>query len=152
MSDSKHWPKDFHRVIGIDPDVDKNGVAFIEGEIDAISVMDFWQLYEFLKDYKKSQLVYLEAGWLNRGNWHLHQRMTLSVAAEVGRRTGLNHATGQMIESMCIYLKIPYKLIRPTKTKLHAKVFFKLTGHKVRVSDQEMIDAMMLIHGLTTKK
>lgn len=152
MSESKKWPKDFHRVIGIDPDVDKNGVALIEGETNAIALLTFWELYEFLKNYKKSSLIYIEAGWLNKGNWHLHRKMSLSVAAEVGRRTGLNHATGIMIEQMCIYLKLPYKLIRPTKSKTAPALFEKLTGHKVKKKDQEMIDAMMLIHGLTTKK
>ena len=150
--ESKKYPKDFHRVIGIDPDVDESGVALIEGETSAIAVMHFWDLYEFLKGYKKSQLVYIEAGWLNKGNWHLHRKMSLSVAAEVGRRTGLNHAVGQMIESMCVYLKVPYKLIRPSKSKIGPNVFKKLTGFSVRKKDQEKIDAMMLIHGLTTKK
>lgn len=152
MNNTKFYPKDVHRIVGIDPDVDKNGVALIEGETSAISTMTFWELYEFLKDYKKSQLIYIEAGWLNKGNWHLHRKMSLAVAAEVGRRTGLNHSVGILIEQMCIYLKLPYKLIRPRTTKIKPNFFLKLTGFKVFKKDQEKIDAMMLIHGLTTKK
>lgn len=152
MNTTKLYPKDVHRIVGIDPDVDKNGVAMIEGETTALSVMTFWELYEFLKAYKKSTIIYIEAGWLNKGNWHLHRKMSLPVAAETGRRTGLNHSVGIMIEQMCIYLKLPYKLIRPSTSKLGPTIFNKMTGYNVRKKDQEMIDAMMLIHGLTTKK
>jgi hypothetical protein len=112
--------------------------------------MTFWELYDFLKTDSETTTVYIEAGWLNKGNWHLNRKMSLSIAAETGRRTGLNHAVGKLIEEMCIYLEIKYKLVRPSETKRNAIYFGKITGIKYR-TNQEQRDAMMLIWGLKIK-
>lgn len=146
------YPKDFHRVIGIDPDIDKNGYAFIEGDVHGITTMTFWELFDNLKAYKKSQLVYIEAGWLNRKIYQTHFKQSATVRERIAKDVGRNHATGQLIESMCQYLKVPYKLIRPVSAKKTHTYFNKLTGYNVKKSNQEVIDAMMLIWGLTTKK
>jgi len=147
---NKYIAPNFHRVIGIDPDLDKNGFAFIEGETRAVTRLKFWRLFDELKAYKKSQLVYLEAGWLNKGNHHPNHRLGKAGIFEQGRRVGLNHGVGMMIEGMLKYLEIPYVLVRPTKSKMKQPFFGKLTG--LTTKNAEEIDAYMLIHGLITKK
>lgn len=137
-------------LIGIDPDIDKNGVAILSENLKIVHNMTFWELYDFLKTDNETTTVYIEAGWLNKGNWHLNRKMSLSIAAETGRRTGLNHAVGKLIEEMCIYLEIKYKLVRPSETKRNAIYFGKITGIKYR-TNQEQRDAMMLIWGLKIK-
>ena len=109
---NKYIAPNFHRVIGIDPDIDKNGFAFIEGETKAISTLTFWQLYDQLRYYKKSQLVYLEAGWLNKSIWHAHPKERIAVGKEIARRVGLNHGTGMIIEQMLIH----YLFLRIVRT------------------------------------
>ena len=147
---SKLYAPHFHRVIGIDPDLKFNGFAFIEGETRAMAVLSFWDLYDTLRAYKKSQLVYLEAGWLNKSIWSDHPKQSISVRKRIAKNVGENHATGKIIEEMLIYLEIPYVLIQPRKSKTSPGFFKKLTGFTC--SNQEKIDAMMLIHGLITKK
>lgn len=142
----------FHRVIGIDPDLKKSGFAFIEDQTRAIAVLDFWQVYDELRSYKKSQLVYLEAGWLNKSIWQDNPKQSISVRKRIAKNVGENHAVGKIIEEMLIYLKIPYVLIQPKRSKVDPKMFKKMTGFEVLKKDQEKIDAFMLIHGLITKK
>lgn len=67
--------------IGIDPDVDRNGVAFldIESRMLDIQCLPFPQTLEYLqqaRDYAAENhtpyKVIIEAGWMNKGNWHLN--------------------------------------------------------------------------------
>ena len=61
-------------------------------------------------------LVVLEGGWLVRSNWHLGGGyMTMQKAAELGRRTGMNHQTGILIEEMCNHLDIPCTVAKPMR-------------------------------------
>ena len=110
----------FETYIGIDPDQDKSGVAMISGETFALSNMTFWELFDFLKAQKKSTLIVIEAGWLNSGTWHGHHRMSRAALVETGRRIGLSHATGRLIEEMVKYIGHPYRLVRPTASKKNA--------------------------------
>lgn len=142
----------FHRVVGIDPDIDLNGFAFIEDNVNATARLSFWDLYDHLKNYKKSQLVYLEAGWLNKSIWQDHPKQSISVRKKIAKNVGENHGVGKMIEQMLIYLKIPYVLIQPKRSKTTPQQFKKLTGFEFKKSQQEEIDAFMLIIGLKTKK
>ena len=139
-------------IIGIDPDVDKNGVAEIDGEVMQVSAMKFAPLIYYLNDKKSvgDIIVLIEAGWLNQSNWHLYSRMTIQKAAQIGNATGRNHEVGRKIAEMCEYNKIPYKLIKPLKKvwkgrdgKITAEEFEKFTGLKGR-TNQEMRDAGLI--------
>ena len=82
-------------IIGIDPDVDKSGLALLNVSRKTITIADFE--FPFLLDYIKecgritkeegtSLVVVVEAGWLVKSNWHLHPKHTRQVAAEIGNR------------------------------------------------------------------
>lgn len=142
------------QVIGIDPDVEKNGVATVDKQTNEmqISTLAFPQLIEYLKDKNKdcTILVLIEAGWLNHSNWHLSPKITIQKAAQIGNATGRNHETGRKIAEMCEYYKIPYKLIKPLKKiwrgtdgKISAAEFSRITGCKAR-TNQEMRDAGLI--------
>ena len=70
-------------VIGIDPDVEKNGVAFLDCSTKRLEVtsLTFPDLLDFLRSSKrqaevlqKNLRVIIEAGWLNKAHWHLNRR------------------------------------------------------------------------------
>lgn len=112
-------------VIGIDPDVEKNGVATLC--IDNRRTMDitthtFPELLEYLnvtrnrcRVEQKAVMVVIEAGWLNKSNWHLNGKDTKAVAAAKGNNAGRNHEVGRKIAEMCEYWDIPYTLMKPLR-------------------------------------
>ena len=60
-------------LIGIDPDVDKSGVAIIDGNNVTLDNLTFFKLFDYLKFYKEKErkpTVYVECGFLNKSNWH----------------------------------------------------------------------------------
>ena len=143
-------------LIGIDPDVDKSGVSMTgSGELRLFN-LDFFNLFDHLKYVKELAdnsytivvpiKVYIEAGWLNKTNWHTSSKMNTATVAQIGARTGANHETGRKIAEMCEYLKIDYELVRPTQSKVDAVYFKQLTKYQGR-TNQEQRDAAMLIWG-----
>lgn len=113
--------------IGIDPDVEKSGVA----ELDAYShtfkklkAMTFPELLDYLAanhfDCASSivtprYLVVIEAGWLNKAHWHLTPRDTRAIAAAKGNAAGRNHEVGRKIAECCEAWGYPYKLVKPLR-------------------------------------
>lgn len=142
MSSSKLW-------IGIDPDVDKSGVAFWSNGQLRLYNMKFFELMDAMADVQGTSIdifVRLEAGWLNeKSNWH-NEKSGVRVAAKIGKNTGANHQAGKLIEEMLQYLNIPYELVRPTQNKVKADYFMKLTKYLKR-TNQEQRDAAMLVFG-----
>lgn len=137
--------------IGIDPDCNKSGCASKQKTTGLIlNNLKFFDLFEQLKEVRElytdvsKVMVYIEAGWLNRSNWHKVQNGSAAINSQIGQRTGANHETGKKIVEMCEYLGLPYKLVKPTRKKVDAKLFQKLTGYIGR-TNQEQRDAAMLI-------
>lgn len=142
-----------HILIGIDPDVDKSGVALKINEHIELFNLSFFDLFEFLsekservKTTKENILVVVEAGWLNKSNWHKNKNGSAAINAEIGKRTGSNHETGKKIVEMIEFLKLPCRTIKPRKSKVNSKFFKSITG--INRSNQEQRDAYMLIHGI----
>jgi hypothetical protein len=143
-------------LIGIDPDTKASGVAIYNSkskDLIYLRNLSFFDLYEKLKYEKESSelsnrlhdlKVILEAGWLNKGNWHT-SGSSKTASTAIGNKTGANHETGRKIEEMLIYLGIPYELRKPTNAKVDSKYFKKLTG--IEKSNQDQRDAGMLIWG-----
>lgn len=135
-------------LIGIDPDVTASGFAKKEGKQITLKNLSFFELFDELSFYKEREIkptVYVECGFLNKGNWHKTNGSN-SVNAQIGQRTGANHETAKKIVEMCIYLNIPYVEVKPTRSKVDAKFFQQITGIKTR-TNQETRDSYMLIYG-----
>ena len=145
-------------IVGIDPDIKKNGVAILTTamrELETLS-LTFYELTEFLyvtkaNNYDRglSWLVVIEAGWLNKSNWHIRGG-SLAKAAAIGRSTGMNHQTGILIAEMCEGLGIPYKLQKPyqkcwkgTDGKITHDELKSFTGIERRTNQEER-DAVLL--------
>lgn len=136
-------------LIGIDPDVERSGVAFLKDNKLKLQNLTFFELFEMLKAYRYEvikPIVYVECGYLNKSNWHKKAGKSAAINAKIGERTGANFETAKKIIEMCIYLGLPNFQIKPTSSKINNGFFQKLTGLKIR-TNQEVRDAYMLIHG-----
>ena len=91
-------------------------------------------------------VVVIEAGWLNKSNWHMVSKGSSNINAQIGQRTGANHEVGKKIAEMCEYLDLPYELVKPTKRKVTHEYFKALTNIIGR-TNQEQRDAAMLVIG-----
>lgn len=139
--------------IGIDPDVDKSGVAAKKNRnnID-LKALTFFQLFDYFQANREDiSLVRIEASWLIKGNWHKKAQGSAAINAAIGNSAGANHETGRKIVEMCEYLSIPYELVRPlrkcwkgTDGKITHKELLQFTALPSR-TNQEMRDACLLI-------
>lgn len=122
--EKKSWPRPI--VVGIDPDCDQSGVAIVDPETGEIKAkkLRFSEIVLLLQTMKKEAAVrdgrlfkvVIEAGWLNKGNWHVSRNKYMSVnkAAEIGRGVGRNHQTGMLLEEVSKHLlQLPTQLQRP---------------------------------------
>ena len=102
-------------IIGVDPDVDKNGTAIWDREKENLELksLTFFQLFDYLKAEKENiKIVKVEAGWQNKIS-NFHKAKSKGISDSISRRVGENHATGKKIVEMCEYLEIPHKLVKP---------------------------------------
>ena len=132
-----------NKVVGIDPDLKLNGVAYFEnGKLEWTRKMSFFELCDFLKS-QSDCLVLIEAGWLiKKRNWHL-ESWAVEKRERVAYNVGMNHAIGLLLAEFCKKENIPYELVKPVYTKLNRRVFEKLVG--IDVKSQEERDAVMLV-------
>lgn len=121
--------------IGIDPDVQKNGVAILNKATKQIDIKElpFFELFEYLV-WKAKRMnpantkltVVVEGGWLNKSNWHLqaatrYVRQPLNRAAAIGYNTGENHRTGKLIVEMCKFIGVKCQVVQPLQKCWHGK-------------------------------
>ncbi|CAA0288949.1 hypothetical protein [Acinetobacter baumannii] len=145
--------KEAQIIIGIDPDLDKSGVAVLKDgllRLDNMRFYDLTQYFEVNKDQIKK--VVIEAGWLNKKS-NLHGRIGQSKRAgeRIAKNVGENHATGKLLAEMAESLGLTVVLVKPTKSKKNSEEFNRITGWKGR-TNQEQRDAGMLIWGVSGKK
>ena len=140
--------------IGIDPDVDKSGVALWSPSRQELLVntKKFFDLFDFLLETKRNMsecakiVVVVEAGWLNKkSNYHGSAYQTKAAGERISKNVGSNHETGRKIVEMCEYLGIESQLVVPTHAKFTKDYFKSITG--IEKANQEMIDAGMLVFG-----
>jgi hypothetical protein len=136
--------------VGIDPDVNKSGVAMwceVAGDYTHLEEMTFFKLFELLCFHcNKIQQVVIEAGWLNKKhNWHGRKG---AAAERISNNVGRNHETGRKLVEMCDYLGLEYVLVRPKRSKFKAETFRNITGYDIK--NQDIIDAAMLVYQINT--
>lgn len=118
--------------IGIDPDVSKSGVATFNSETKELhlSTMEFFELFRYLHDLKPDMVV-IDAGWLNKSNWHTKSYHSVAVNSKIAERTGANHEIGRKIGEMADFLMVPYQLHQPTNSKLNSGAFLAILRGRV---------------------
>ena len=146
-------------IIAIDPDIDRSGVAELDKITKQIKLFSFSfpDLMDYLIASKRAceiknihLKVVVEAGWLNKGNWHITPKDTKFSAAEKGRQAGRNHETGRKIVEMCKHYQIQTEEVKPLRKfwegkdkKITSEEFNSLTGFAGR-SSQDMRDAGLI--------
>ena len=151
--------KKYDVVIGIDPDVDKSGVAYVEPEsriLEAMSLtfadlLDYLQeLRDILTERGQTFVVVVEAGWLNKAHWHVGRGGSAARSAAIGNHTGRNHEVGRKIVEMCRHYGIEV-VEQPPLRKMwkgrDGKIMHKELQHFTGImgkTNQETRDAALL--------
>lgn len=146
-------------IIAIDPDVEKNGVAYLncENKNLEISTLSFPELLDYLRyvqrraeTTQKHLVVVVEAGYMNNGNWHLNPKDTKAAAAAKGNHAGRNHETARKIVEMCKHWQMEVKEVKPLEKcwkgkdrKITHEELARFTGVMGR-TNQEGRDAALL--------
>ena len=149
-------------IIAIDPDVEKNGVAYLncENKNLEISTLSFPELLDYLRyvqrcaeTTQKHLVVVVEAGYMNKGNWHLNPKDTKAAAAAKGNHAGRNHETARKIVEMCKHWQMEVKEVKPLEKcwkgkdrKITHEELARFTGVMGR-TNQEGRDAALLAWG-----
>ena len=107
-------------IIGIDPDADKSGIAVLDTATRTfvrIAALPFAELLNYAivlhNKSDKPLKVYVEAGWLNTGNWHLSRTDSRQKCAALGVSVGRNQETGRKLIEMLSYYGVPVEPVRP---------------------------------------
>lgn len=152
-------------VIGIDPDVDRSGIAVLElpsRNIQA-TALPFADVLDCLRSQQRRceitgscLMVVVEAGWLNKGNWHVCRNDSRQMASAKGVGIGRNQEVGILILELCHHWQIPCVGLRPLPLrigranlwsgkdgKITAEELRQVTGLTAR-TNQEARDAALL--------
>ena len=128
-------------IIAIDPDVERSGVAVLHTHTRHIrlSTSPFPDLVEYLQGIRESDqitgtntLVVVEAGWLNKPNWHLTAKDSPRIAAAKGNAAGRNHETGRKIVEMARHYGLAVKEAKPLRKCWRGKDGKITHGHPAR--------------------
>jgi hypothetical protein len=131
--------------IGIDPDIEKSGVAVYDTEDNSLELrtLPFWELIEELESYLIPIHVVVEAGHLiKKSNWHSNKHQSKNVGERIAKNVGTNHAVGILLEQYLKKHDISHELTLP-KGKVKAEYFKAIWGNVK--SNQETRDAAMLL-------
>lgn len=136
-------------IIGIDPDLEKSGVAVRWADALSLKNLTFVELKDLLElEQPVIKKVVVEAGWLNeKANYHNRPNQTKAAGERIAKNVGENHATGKLIVQLIESMGIPVQQLKPTRSKLNAKDFNRITGWS-KQSNQEQRDAAMLVWGM----
>lgn len=153
MNDTKRY------IIGIDPDVERNGYALIDLETRKVTVdtIELPQLIDTISRQRtiadmegKHLTVYVEAGWLIQSNWHLTFRDSKQRAAAKGKAVGRNHQRGMDICELLKFNGISVVQVPPLR-KIWGGKDYKITHDElvevvgpVKHTNQEGRDAALL--------
>ena len=133
-------------IIGIDPDVNKSGVAVIGKDRRVMAVsLSFPALLEFLKDMAKegNVVVVVEASWKISTNWHTGRGDSIRTAARKGKDAGRCHEVGRKIVECAQFYGLE------VVERLPLKKIWK--GKDGKITDEE-IKAFMPIQGRTNQE
>lgn len=142
-------------VIGIDPDVDKSGVAVLDTETRALRMESatFGQLVSMLQSWSSlDAVIVVEAGWANaKATWHALPKDSKAVAAKKGLVVGRNQQIGHDIVELCkvygleVVEQPPFAKCwsGPDRKITHEELAY-FTRIKDRTSNQEKRDAALL--------
>lgn len=114
----------YDKIIAIDPDTQRSGVCLLDVKTKRVEVcaLSFPKLLDYLMSKKaectksgESLCVVVEAGWINKSNWHVTRRDNLQSASAKGNATGRNHETGRKIVECAKHYKMNVIEVQPLR-------------------------------------
>jgi hypothetical protein len=149
-----------HYFIGIDPDVDKNGVAIVEKETKRLecAALTFADTLDYLQwvatrsaEAGAAVKVFVEAGWMNHSNWHLKKWDNRGQVVAKGVSQGRNEQVSRLLGEMCQHYGLSWQHILPFKKcwsgrdrKITHDELCAVTGLVYGRTNQEMRDAALI--------
>ena len=108
-------------IVGIDPDVDGSGVGVVDLVEKRVKkdILRLPELVDYLRTIPEVK-VYVEAGWMNRSNFHLKNKGQYH-ASKIGADVGRNHEVSYIIGEFCEFYNIPYQFIKPLPKRWKGK-------------------------------
>ena len=139
------------QIIGIDPDLAKNGVALVEqGQLKTMSAKPFVELMAYI-DANPDALFAVEDVEYNKPvfNRYLNKPQNLKVAQNVGMVKGVARHIFEYLEYRdCLYVRVPPLKGRLKTAKDDAKYFNRLTGWQGRSSADKRDAALIALYGV----
>jgi len=149
----------YQYVIGIDPDTEKSGVAFLEVatrklKVSSLALPQLIDYLEFVKSKNETDnkkiIVVVEASWTTTHNHHLAGKQTLASASKTGYNVGRNHQQGIVIVEMA--KKLGFEVVeQPPLRKCWKGVNGKITHKELAYftgitgkSNQEERDSILI--------
>lgn len=105
---------EINKIIAIDPDVDMSGYCIL----DFVNMSyeygrkSFGEMLDLYHEIGKSSKIIVEAGYLNKSNWHVKKSNPI-VSAQIGNRTGRNHEVARKLIEMARYYNLDVEEIKP---------------------------------------
>lgn len=137
-------------IIGIDPDVDKSGVAsfHVQSKQLILGQLDLWDLLNDICkfDLNGKILVRLEAGHTVKSTWH-------KGGNGMAKRVGANHEIGRQIEKFCKRFSIPYTLVKPCGlSQINHATFCKITGWPIKelTNPEKRVAGLLAFNGINS--
>lgn len=152
--------------IGIDPDTEKSGYALYiaKDKIMDCAAFSFAELYGMILAVKEQEdlngndvIVVVEAGWLNKSNWHITFKDNAWLAAAKGIAVGRNQQVGKCLvellraENIQVIEQKPLRKIWRKGKISHAELS-KLVKLNQKRTNQEMRDAALLAYNESKKR
>lgn len=143
-------------IIGIDPDVEKSGLACIdvaEGSLytEALPLPQLLDRVESIVGSGRMAVVVIEASWASSHNWHGRVNDSRRIAGRKGYDVGRNHQTGIAIAEILRHRGVEVverppllKVWRGRDGKITHEEITRLCGWNRRRSNQEERDALLL--------
>lgn len=150
--------------IGIDPDTDRSGVAIFSNNVMQCAALAFadmvgliLQMHKEAEQQGDELIVVVEAGWLNKSNWHITFRDNAYLAAAKGISVGRNQQVGKCLvellraENVQVVEQKPLRKVWRKGKISHAELS-KLVKLNQKRTNQEMRDAALLAYNESKKR
>lgn len=150
--------------IGIDPDTDRSGVAIFSNNVMQCAALAFADMVGLiLQMHKEAEqkgddvIVVVEAGWLNKSNWHITYKDNAWLAAAKGIAVGRNQQVGKCLVELLKAEKVQVVEQKPLrkvwrKGKISHAELSKLVRLNQKRTNQEMRDAALLAYNESKKR
>lgn len=150
--------------IGIDPDTDRSGVAIFSNNVMQCAALAFadmvgliLQMHKEAEQQGDELIVVVEAGWLNKSNWHVTGKDNAFLAAMKGLAVGRNQQVGKCLvellraENVQVIEQKPLRKVW-RKGKISHDELAKLVKLNQKRTNQEMRDAALLAYNESKKR